>query len=67
MDTVKSALSDWFKNVEVNGCVMNFKSHMGSDVNTFPEQLVLLVLKWKPQPVVKATKAKVTTYLGEQH
>lgn len=61
--TVESASSDWFKSVELNGCVMNFKLDTVSVVNILPEQQVS---KWKPQPTVRATKAKVTTYLGEQ-
>ncbi|KAL1444974.1 hypothetical protein MTO96_029405 [Rhipicephalus appendiculatus] len=60
VDTVESASSDWFESVEVNGRVVNFKLDTGSDVNILPEQLVL---NWKPKPTVRATKAKVTTYL----
>ncbi|KAH7936487.1 hypothetical protein HPB49_000099 [Dermacentor silvarum] len=63
VDIVESASSDWFESVQVNGRDVNFKLYTGFDVNTLSEQLVL---KWKPQPTVTTTKAKVTTYLGEQ-
>ncbi|KAL3188549.1 hypothetical protein MRX96_003509 [Rhipicephalus microplus] len=60
VDIVESASSDWFECVEVNGHLVNFKLNTGSDVNILPEQLVL---NWNPQSTVKATNAKVTTYL----
>ncbi|KAH7952659.1 hypothetical protein HPB51_028183 [Rhipicephalus microplus] len=60
---VKSASPDWFECVEVNDRLVNFKWYTGSDVNILLEQLVL---NRNPQPTVKATNAKVTTYLGEQ-
>nr|XP_050028262.1 uncharacterized protein LOC126523719 [Dermacentor andersoni] len=61
VDIVENVSSDWFECVEVNGRDVNFKLDTGSDVNILPEQLVL---KWKPQPTVTTTKAKVTTYLA---
>nr|XP_037284061.1 uncharacterized protein K02A2.6-like [Rhipicephalus microplus] len=63
VDIMESAASDWFECVEVNGRLVNFKLDTGSDVNILPEQLVI---NWNLQPTVKATNAKVTTYLGEQ-
>ncbi|KAL3226043.1 hypothetical protein MRX96_025262 [Rhipicephalus microplus] len=60
VDIMESAASDWFECVEVNGRLVNFKLDTGSDVNILPEQLVI---NWNLQPTVKATNAKVTTYL----
>ncbi|KAL3216300.1 hypothetical protein MRX96_006485 [Rhipicephalus microplus] len=60
---MESASSDWVECVEVNGRLVNFKLDTGSDVNILPAQLVQ---NWNPQPTVKATNAKVTTYLDTQ-
>lgn len=62
-DITEESLSDWLETVNVSGNPVTFKLDTGSDVNILPEQLVS---KWKPHPAVKKTKAKVTTYLGEQ-
>nr|XP_037288273.1 LOW QUALITY PROTEIN: uncharacterized protein LOC119181197 [Rhipicephalus microplus] len=61
VDIVESASSDRFECVEVNGRLVNFKLDTSSDVNILSEQLVL---NWNPQSTVKATNAKVTTYLA---
>ncbi|KAL3181624.1 hypothetical protein MRX96_036738 [Rhipicephalus microplus] len=58
---MESASSVWFECVEVNGGLVNFKLDTGSDVKILPDQLVL---NWNPPPTVKATNAKVTSYLA---
>lgn len=62
-DITEESHSDWLETVNVSGNPVTFKLDTGSDVNILQEQLVS---KWKPHPAVKKTKAKVTTYLGEQ-
>lgn len=62
-DIAEGTSSDWLETIDVNGQDVSFKLDTGSDVNILPEQLVL---KWKPQPIFRSTKAKVTTYLGER-
>lgn len=62
INDIEGTMSDWLENINVNGHDVNFKLDTGSDVNILPERLVT---KWTPQPTLKKTKARVTTYLGK--